>query len=60
MTQPLVENREFSDWVIQKTPQARWGQPEDLVGTAVFLASSAADFITGQTIYVDGGWLANL
>ncbi|MCK5738640.1 glucose 1-dehydrogenase [bacterium] len=60
MTQPLVENTEFNNWVLQKTPQRRWGKPEDLVGTAVFLASSASDFITGQTIYVDGGWLANL
>lgn len=60
MTQPLVDNAEFSNWVLQKTPQRRWGQPGDLVGTAVFLASAASDFITGQTIYVDGGWLANL
>jgi NAD(P)-dependent dehydrogenase (short-subunit alcohol dehydrogenase family) len=34
----------------------RWGQPEELEGTLVYLASSASDFVTGQTLYVDGGW----
>ena len=60
MTRPLVENPEFDEWVKGKTPLARWGKPEDLVGAAVFLASTASDFVTGQIIYVDGGWLANL
>ena len=60
MTQPLYDNTEFNEWVIAKTPAKRWGDPVDLTGAAVFLASSAADFITGQVIYVDGGWLANL
>ncbi|UCE05334.1 MAG: SDR family oxidoreductase [bacterium] len=60
LTKPLVENEEFNRWVLEKTPINRWGQPGDLVGAAVFLASKAADFITGQIIYVDGGWLANM
>ena len=60
MTRPLVENPDFDKWVKSKTPMDRWGQPEDLVGAAVFLASAASDFVTGQTLYVDGGWLANL
>jgi len=60
MTRPLTENPEFDEWVKKKTPLGRWGRPEDLVGTAVFLASAASEFITGQIIYVDGGWLANL
>lgn len=60
LTKPLWTDKEFDRWVLSKTPLERWGQPEDLVGTAVFLASSASDFITGQIIYVDGGWLAML
>jgi len=60
MTKPLQENPEFDRWVKERTPMKRWGQPEELVGAAVFLASSASDFITGQVIYVDGGWLASL
>jgi gluconate 5-dehydrogenase len=60
LTKPLWTDKEFDKWVVSKTPLGRWGQPEDLVGVAVFLASSASDFITGQIIYVDGGWLAML
>ena len=60
LTAPLQADEDFNRWVISKTPLARWGQPEDLVGTAVLLASSAGDFITGQIVYVDGGWLALL
>lgn len=58
LTRPLWTNDEFNQWVMAKTPLARWGQPEDLVGAAVLLASRAGDFITGQIIYVDGGWIA--
>ena len=58
LTQPLVDNDEFNKWVLGKTPISRWGTPDDLTGAALFLASEASDFITGQTIYVDGGWLA--
>jgi len=58
LTEPLWSDEDFNKWVLSKTPLARWGQPEDLVGTAVLLASSAGDFITGQIVYVDGGWLA--
>lgn len=43
----------------KRTPAKRMGQPEDIVGPAVFLASSLSDFVTGQTLIVDGGWLAN-
>jgi len=60
LTKPLWTDDDFNRWVIEKTPLARWGQPEDLVGAAVLLASRAGDFITGQIIYVDGGWLALL
>ena len=58
MTQPLVDDPEFSAWVAKRTPLGRWGRPQDLAGAAVFLASYAAAFVTGQIIYVDGGWLA--
>jgi NAD(P)-dependent dehydrogenase (short-subunit alcohol dehydrogenase family) len=43
-------------FINERTPMGRWGQPEELEGTVVFLASRASDFITGQTIFVDGGW----
>lgn len=43
-------------FINERTPMGRWGQPEELEGTLVYLASRASDFVTGQTIYVDGGW----
>ncbi len=43
-------------FINERTPMGRWGQPEELEGTIVWLASPASDFVTGQTIYVDGGW----
>jgi gluconate 5-dehydrogenase len=45
----------LNDYIISRTPAGRWGTPEDLVGTAIFLASAASDFINGQLVYVDGG-----
>lgn len=55
-TEPLrVKGNPFNDFVIGKTPAARWGTPEDLMGPAIFLASSASDFVNGQILYVDGG-----
>ena len=58
LTQPLVENPEFSQWVKERCPAGRWGAPSDLAGAAVFLASPASDFVTVQMLYLDGGWLA--
>jgi gluconate 5-dehydrogenase len=60
LTAPLQADEDFNKWVLSKTPLAKWGRPEDLIGTAVLLASGAGDFITGQIIYIDGGWLAML
>jgi len=60
LTAVLQADEEFDKWVISKTPLGRWGQPGDVAGTAVFLASRASDFVTGQILYVDGGWLAAL
>ncbi|MFF4834327.1 SDR family oxidoreductase [Streptomyces sp. NPDC001315] len=55
LTRPLVEDEEFSAWVGRRTPAGRWGRTEDLVGGVLFLASPAADFVSGQVLYVDGG-----
>jgi gluconate 5-dehydrogenase len=60
MTAPLEANADFDRWVLSKTPLGRWGNPGDLVGTAILLASKAGDFITGQIFYIDGGWTALL
>jgi len=60
-TAPIrVDGHPFNDFIIQRTPAGRWGDPEDLAGTAVFLSSKASDFINGQVIYVDGGILATI
>jgi gluconate 5-dehydrogenase len=56
--QPDGSRHPFDKFIISKTPAARWGNPEDLIGPAVFLASSASDFVNGQILYVDGGILA--
>lgn len=58
MTRPLREQPEFDAWVRRRTPLGRWGCPDDFEGAVVFLASDAARFVTGQILYVDGGWLA--
>nr|WP_321523874.1 SDR family oxidoreductase [uncultured Cohaesibacter sp.] len=60
MNKALLENEAFDSWVKSRTPSARWGRPEELVGTAVYLASAASDYVNGQIIYVDGGMLAVL
>lgn len=51
---------DFDEFIISRTPAERWGLPEDLAGPAIFLASSASDFVNGQILYVDGGLLASL
>ena len=55
MNVPLMENKDFSDWVVSKTPAGRWGQPSELGGGAVFLMSEAGAFVNGQTLSIDGG-----
>ncbi len=57
-TQPDGSKHPFDQFIIAKTPAARWGNPEDLAGPAVFLASPASDFVNGHILYVDGGILA--
>lgn len=56
--QPDGSRHPFDQFIIAKTPAARWGDPEDLMGPAVFLASDASDFVNGHVLYVDGGILA--
>jgi gluconate 5-dehydrogenase len=58
LTRSLVEDEEFSAWLHARTPAARWGEVEDLVGGLLFLCSPAADFVNGQVLYVDGGLTA--
>lgn len=60
MTQPLANDEKFNSWICGRTPAKRWGKPDELVGTAVYLASEASNFVNGQIIYVDGGILAAL
>ncbi|WP_105429523.1 MULTISPECIES: SDR family oxidoreductase [Neorhizobium] len=55
LNQALVDNPEFSSWLEKRTPAARWGDAEELVGAAVFLAGKASSFVNGHTLYVDGG-----
>jgi len=60
-TAPLrVKGNAFNDFIIAKTPAARWGKTEDLQGPAVFLASDASNFVNGHVLYVDGGILASI
>ena len=58
LTKKLWSNPVMQEWNKANTPQQRLGTPEDMVGAAIFLASPAAAFITGQTLYVDGGYTA--
>jgi gluconate 5-dehydrogenase len=58
LTRALVDDPEFSRWVRSRTPVGRWGRLEDLSGAVVFLLSAAAGFISGQTLFVDGGMTA--
>lgn len=60
-TEPIrKEGHPFHEFIINRTPAGRWGDPSDLAGTAVFLASDASNFVNGQIIYVDGGILATI
>ncbi len=60
MNQALIDNPSFNAWVVGRTPSRRWGRPDELVGTAVYLASAASDYVNGQIVYVDGGMTAIL
>jgi gluconate 5-dehydrogenase len=60
LTRHLAAQPDFDAWVKSRTPAGRWGSPDDLVGAAVFLSAPASDFVNGQVLYVDGGFLAGL
>ncbi len=60
LTAGLRADPDFDRWVCTRTPAGRWGCVEELAGAVIFFASPASDFITGQVLYVDGGWLAAL
>lgn len=60
MNTALIQNPAFDGWVKSRTPARRWGRPDELAGTAIYLASSASDYVNGQILYVDGGMLAVL
>jgi len=60
MNKDLVQDRAFDAWVKSSNPSKRWGQPDELIGTAVYLSSAASNYVSGQIIYVDGGWLSVL
>lgn len=60
LTQALVDDKVFTEWLVNRTPSRKWGDVEELVGAAVFLASPASNFVNGHVLYVDGGVTAAL
>ena len=58
MNRDLQESEEFVTWLERRVPARRWGDPDELAGAVVFLASPASDYVNGQILYVDGGLLA--
>lgn len=60
MNEALIANPDFDAWVRARTPMRRWGRPEELAGTAIYLASDASNYVSGQIIYADGGMISVL
>ncbi len=58
LTKPLYEEENFNNWLCARTPANRWGDPEELIGATIFLASSASNYVNGHILYVDGGMTA--
>ncbi len=58
LTRPLFDDPERNEFITGRTPMGRWGQPHELAGAVIFLASDASNFVTGQSLLVDGGWTA--
>ncbi len=60
-TAPIrIDGHPFNDFIVNRTPAAKWGNPDDLAGAAIFLSSKASDFVNGHILYVDGGILATI
>ncbi|RDI36889.1 SDR family oxidoreductase [Falsibacillus pallidus] len=57
MTKPIRDNEKREREIFERIPAGRWGKPDDMVGAAIFLSSSASDYVSGHTLVVDGGWL---
>jgi gluconate 5-dehydrogenase len=57
MTKALYEDEKFDSWLCGRTPANRWGNPEELVGTLIYLSSEASNYVNGHLVYVDGGML---
>ena len=60
MNEALTSNPEFDAWVKARTPARRWGRPDELIGTAIYLCSDASNYVNGQIIYADGGMISVL
>jgi gluconate 5-dehydrogenase len=58
MTRALYEDEKFNTWLCSRTPANRWGNPEELIGAAIFLSSAASSYVSGQILFVDGGLVA--
>ncbi len=60
MNIPLMQDKELNDYIIRHTPAKRWGKPSEVASVVAFLASSASDFVNGQIIFIDGGFIISL
>lgn len=60
MTRKLADDPTFNNWLINRTPARRWGDPEELIGAAIFLASDASSFVNGHILNVDGGLMVSV
>lgn len=58
LTKGVRESKIISENLLQRTPMGRFGKPDEIVGAALYLASDASSYVTGQTLFVDGGWLS--
>ncbi len=60
LNEALLKNEEFNAWIEKRTPMGRWGEPDELGGAAVFLASDASNYVNGHILYVDGAFTATV